>query len=179
MSRSYNFIQGDEPELDWSPVINFLPKEFGKKSSKISYTKLLNMKRPCSLVSERIIFISDHGNNCRLFCDPTPPLFKIVEFLVDQLPADKIFLHFSGCELLSPECTNVSQLIGVDPCVCAISGYGESVSFKEAAKFDAVLLKCLYQTEELSFNTLLALKNELQSIIPKKLDNLSFQFHLN
>lgn len=179
MPRFYNFIQGDDPELDWSPVINFMPKDLKKKSSKVHYTKLLNINSPLPFVSERIILISDHGNNCRLFCDPEPPLFEIIEFIVDRLPADKIFIHFSGCELLSPDCTNISKLIGVDPRVCAISGYGESVSFKEAAKLDAVLLRCLYQIDELSFKALLALKNELNSIVPERLYDLGFQFHLN
>jgi len=87
-------------------------------------------------VSERIIFLSDHGNSCRLFSAPPPPLSEIIEMLIERLPAKKFYFHFSGCELISPNCTNLFSLIGVDPRILGVSGYGKSLSVGTAAKLD-------------------------------------------
>lgn len=179
MSRIYNFISGDEPELEWSPLIATLPRNVKVLSKNHVYDTIVDMIRPANKVTERIIFFSDHGNSCHLYCDPEPHISQIIRLLINRLPAERYFIHFSACELLNPSCSNLSDVVCVDRRICAVSGYGKSIYLDSAAKIDSILLKRLYQTSEVSFRSLLALKTKLFADIPSSLRSSGFQLYLN
>ncbi|MCB9073732.1 MAG: hypothetical protein H6623_08930 [Bdellovibrionaceae bacterium] len=179
MIRIYNFISGDEPELEWSPLIETLPRNVRALSRNHNYDCIVDMSRPANKVTERIIFFSDHGNSCHLYCDPNPHISQIIKLLINRLPAERFFIHFSACELLNPACSKLSEIISVDRRICAVSGYSNSIYLDSAAKIDFMLLKRLYRTTEISYSSLLALKTNLFSDIPSHLRSTGFQLYLN
>lgn len=178
MSRTYNLIHGDGPELQWEPVIRALPKSVKNNFRVSTYKDVFEAKTPLK-TDERIVFLSDHGNSCHLFSDPAASIPNIIETLIDLLPAKKFYFHLSGCELVDPNCTSLFSLMGVDPKILGISGYGKSLSIASAAQIDTALLMCLSRVDRLSYEVLLGLKFGLFEVMPAKLHLAGFKLHIN
>lgn len=134
------FIGGMDRATSWDRLEETLPRSILLNSRFLDAIDLRGIgNREFSPTEERLIFINQHGFNCKIKTYPDTAIPIYLKRLFSIFPSDSLFVHLGACSTMRYSCTHLPDLLSSIPNLAAVTGYSKDVPSLTSLKLEANL----------------------------------------